>query len=76
MAIDFSRIGREGILDDTKPTMNEKQRKELVNNEIAMQKDNTGFYKQVSESKNKADKLSDKIENDFLKKSGNKAKTL
>lgn len=76
MAIDFSRIGREGILDDTKPTMNEKQRKELVNNEIAMQKDNVGFYKNVSESKSKADQLSDKIENDFLKKLRSKAKTI
>lgn len=76
MVIDFSNIGREGILNDTKPTINEKQRKELVNNEIAMQIDNSDFYKAVIESKRKADKLSDKIENDFMKKLGSKAKSI
>lgn len=42
------QIGREGLLDDTKPTMHEARRLGLKNNEKAMQEDSKAFYDDVA----------------------------
>lgn len=73
MASDFSKIGREGVFDDTKPTLKEAERNALINNEIEMGKDNLGFYNKIRQ---KADKLNEKLEKDFMKKSPLKGKSL
>jgi hypothetical protein len=47
-------IGREGMLDDTKPTIHEAERNKLKNNEQEMHKDSKAFYEKLTESlKNK-----------------------
>ncbi|MEL4177766.1 hypothetical protein [Roseateles sp. PN1] len=46
----LTAIGREGFLDDTKPTTHEAKRNALKNNEEAMQKDNLGFYREIAQA--------------------------
>lgn len=44
-------LGREGLLDDTKPIKNEKEiYLKLKNNEEEMNKDNLGFYKKIKQN--------------------------
>lgn len=40
-------LGREGVLDDTKPTLREEEAKKLINNDILIQQNKKAFYKQV-----------------------------
>lgn len=40
-------LGREGVLDDTKPTLREEEAKKLNNNDILIQQNKEAFYKQV-----------------------------
>lgn len=49
--VSLSSFGREGLLDDTKPTKYEAERLALNNNEKAMQINNKAFYKPISKDK-------------------------
>lgn len=46
--IALASLGREGLLDDTKPTKHEAARMALKNNEKAMQEDNKAFYASIA----------------------------
>lgn len=46
--IALASLGREGLLDDTKPTKHEAARNALKNNEKAMQEDNKAFYESIA----------------------------
>jgi hypothetical protein len=48
--IALASLGREGLLDDTKPTKHEAARMALKNNEKAMQEDNKAFYAGIQKS--------------------------
>ena len=52
--VSLSSFGREGLLDDTKPTKYEAARLALKNNEKAMQIDNKAFYEQISKDKSQS----------------------
>lgn len=47
--MELAQLGREGLLDDTKPLLREKAiYNKLENNEKAMQEDSKGFYDMVA----------------------------
>ena len=67
--MDKRDIGREGYIDDTKKMPWEKVSNKEVNNEIAMQKDQKGFYERIAnKSKEGEFKVSSSSMDDLKKK--------
>lgn len=61
-------IGREGIIDDTKPLLFDKKFQELKNNEVEMQKDMKGFYARISKDKEQGHSTVSSVNMDSFKK--------
>ena len=61
-------IGREGIIDDTKPLLFDKKFQELKNNEVEMQKDMKGFYDRISKDKEQGHSTVFSVNMDSFKK--------
>lgn len=61
-------IGREGLIDDTKPLLFDKKFQELKNNEVEMQKDMKGFYDRISKDKEQKNSTISSVSMDSFKK--------